>query len=108
MDGEILISYKVLCDGDLNRSVTIEELLKNEKILKVIKTEFAKGLRNIELKPNQNNTAIELSTIKEIQTLEVNKNDYADILALAEDDATSKKLFKKDCSRVELIDMETV
>ncbi len=108
MDGGILISYKVLCEGDLNSSITIEELLKNEKILKLIKSEFAKGQRNIEVKPNKDFTAIEIATAKEIQTLQVEKNDYADILVLAEDDATAKKLFKKDCSRIELVDIETV
>lgn len=108
MDGGILISYKVLCEGDFYSSITIKELLENEKILRLIKTEFAKGQRNIDIKVNKDATAIEIATIKEIQTLDVNKNDYADILVLAEEDATTKKLLKKECSRVELIDIETV
>jgi hypothetical protein len=108
MDGGMLVSYKVLCEGDLNSSITIEELLQNEKILKLIKSEFAKGLRNIDVRANKSATAIEIATEKELQTIEVSKNDYADILVLAEDDATTKKLFKKDCSRVELVDIETL
>jgi hypothetical protein len=107
MDGDIMISYKVLCEGDFYSSVTMDELLENEKIFRLIKSEFAKGQRKIDINVNKNNTAIELATQKDIQTLEVQKNDYADILALAEDDATSKKLFKKECSRVELVDIET-
>ena len=35
------------------------------------------------------------------------KDDYADVLVLAEEDATAKKIFKKDCSMVELVDIET-
>jgi hypothetical protein len=107
MDGEIMISYKVLCDSDFYASISMAELLENEKIFKLIKSEFAKGQRKIDVKPNKDNTAIELATQKDIQTLEVSKNDYADILVLAEDDATTKKLFKKGCSRVELVDIET-
>jgi len=107
MDGGILISYKVLCEGDFYSSITIEELLKNENILKLIKSEFAKGHRNIDINFDKNNTTIQLVTKKDIQTFEANKNDYADILVLAEEDATAKKLFKKDCSVVELVDIET-
>ncbi|MDY0116735.1 MAG: hypothetical protein RBR59_04050 [Sulfurimonadaceae bacterium] len=108
MDGGILVSYKVLCDGDFSSLVTLEELLANEKVLRLIKSEFAKGQRNIDIKTNKDATALEIGTIKEIQTLDVNKNDYADILVLAEEDATTKKLLKKECSRVELIDIKTV
>lgn len=108
MDGGILVSYKVLCEGDFYSSITIEELLQNEKMLKLIKSEFAKGQRNIDVRANKTDTAIEIATQKEIQTLNVNKNDYADILVLAEEDATVKKILKKDCSRIELIDIETI
>ncbi len=107
MDGGILISYKVLCDGDFYNSITIEELLKNEKVLRLIKSEFAPGHRNIDISFDKNNTTIQLATQKDIQTFEVRKDDYADVLVLAEEDATAKKLFKKDCSVVELVDIET-
>lgn len=108
MDGAMVVSYKVLCEGDLNNSITLEELLLNEKILKLIQSEFAKGHRNIDVKANKSSSAIEIATKKEIQTIEVSKNDYADLLVLAEDDATTKKLFKKDCSRIELVDIKTL
>ncbi|MBN2768767.1 MAG: hypothetical protein JXQ68_06650 [Campylobacterales bacterium] len=107
MEGGILISYKVLCEGDFYNSIPMEELFKNENILKVIKSEFAKGYRNIDIRYDKNKTSIELVTKKDIQTCEVNKNDYADIIVLAEEDATAKKLFKKDCSAVEVVDIET-
>jgi len=107
MDGGMLISYKVLCDEDFYSSITVEELLKNEKVLRLIKSEFAKGLRKIGISFDKSNTTIELVTQKDIQTFEVRKDDYADVLVLAEEDATAKKLFKKDCSMVELVDIET-
>jgi hypothetical protein len=108
MDGGIMISYKVLCEGDLNNSIALDELLKNEKVLKVIKSEFAKGYRNVDIRTKHDDVKVEIVTSKKIHTLEVTKDDYADILALAEDDATSKKLFKKGCSRIELVDIETI
>ncbi len=108
MDGKIVVTYKVLCQGDLNRDISLAELLSNEKVIKAIKSEFAKGLRNIELSTVDENASLKISTIKDVQTFEVLKDDFADILTLAEEDATAKKLLKKDCDRVELVNIETV
>lgn len=107
MDGKIIVTYKVLCESDLNLSVTLSKLLLNEKVSKVIKSEFAKGLRNIELLSDSGEATFRVETAKELHTFEVLKDDFADILPLAEDDAISKKLFKKDCDRVELVDIQT-
>ena len=49
-----------------------------------------------------------LATEKEFYTFEVSKNDFADLLELAEENAKGRKLFKKDCDRVEIVDIETV
>ena len=108
MDGKIIVTYKILCQTDLNRDITLTELLSNEKVTKTIKSEFAKGLRNIELSTQNEEASLQISTIKEVHTLEVSKDDFADILTLAEEDATTKKLFKKDCDRVELVNIETL
>jgi hypothetical protein len=107
MDGNIMITYKILCEGDLNQEISINELLENEKIAKAIKSEFAKGYRNITLTSNSD-AALTLQTEKELHTVEVSKNDFADLLVLAEEDANSKKLLKKDCERVELVNIETM
>ena len=108
MDGKIIVTYKILCQTDLNRDITLTELLSNEKVAKTVKSEFAKGLRNIELSTQNEEASLQISTIKEVHTLEVSKDDFADILTLAEEDATTKKLFKKDCDRVELVNIETL
>ena len=108
MNGNIEVTYKVVNQNDLNLSINLEELLKNEKIVKVIKNEFAKGYRNIDLKiDSQASDKFKLETIKEHYSFTVLKDDFADILTLAEDDATSKKLLKKDCF-VEVVDINTV
>lgn len=107
MDGSIMVTYKILCNADLNKEITMNELLLNEKVLKVIKSEFAKGFRNINLSSCDANNSFKIETIKELHRFEVAKDDFADILSLAEEDATSKKLIKKDCERVELINIET-
>jgi len=106
MDGTIMITYRVLCDSDFHADILISELLANEKITKVIKSEYAKGLRNLSLLAKEDAT-LTLETTKKLYTLEVAKDDFADLLSLAEEDANNKKLLKKECSRVELVDIAT-
>ena len=108
MNGTIKVTYKILCKADLNKEISITELLLNEKIAKIIKSEFAKGFRNIELLNTKEESSIKIETIKELHTFEVNKDDFADMLVLAEEDASAKKLLKKDCDRIELVDIETI
>jgi len=108
MEGNIVVTYKILCESDLNTSIKLQELLLNEKISKAIKSEFAKGLRNIEIVSENKDATVVVETAKELYTFEVSKDDFADILVLAEEDATSRKLFKKDCNRLELVDIETL
>lgn len=108
MNGNIVVTYKILCDSDVNTSVKLQELLLNEKVSKAIKSEFAKGFRNIDLTTDSEEATLSIETTKELYTFEVSKDDFADILVLAEEDASARKLFKKDCSRVELVDIETL
>ena len=107
MDGSIVITYRILCESDLHKEISVNELLQNEKIAKIIKSEFAKGYRNITLSTSSD-AVIKIETQKELHTLEVSKNDFADLLILAEEDANNKKLLKKDCERVELVNIETL
>ena len=108
MNGNIEVTYKVVTQKDLNLSIKLEELLKNEKIVKAIKNEFAKGYRNIDIKiDSELNDKFKLETIKEHYSFTVLKDDFADIISLVEEDATSRKLLKKDCF-VELVDIKTV
>lgn len=107
MDGTIMVTYKILCDADLNVEISLQELLKNENVIKSIKSEFAKGSRNIAFSSNID-AVLKIETIRKIHTFEVSKDDYADLLALAEEDAKNKKLLKKDCERIELVDIETL
>lgn len=106
MDGKIMVTYKILCDGDLNEEIALKDLLANEKIARAIKSEFAKGHRNISLH-SSHDIKISIETTKELHSVEVSKDDFADLLSLAEEDANTKKLLKKECARVELVDIET-
>ena len=107
MDGTILVTYKILCNADLNVEVSLKELLENELIVKSIKSIYAKGLRNIEIS-SHSEALIKIETQRSTYTFEVSKDDYADLLSLAEEDAKNKKLLKKDCERIELVDIETL
>lgn len=108
MDGKIMVTYKIVCKNDFNQELTIGQLLSNEKIAKAIKNEFAKGIRNIELLTKDADCNIKMQTLKELYQFEVNKDDFADLITLAEEDANSRKLIKKDCSFIELINIETI
>ena len=103
-----MVTYKILCNGDLNKNISLEELFLNEKVAKAIKSEFAKGFRNIALLSTSTDASLRIETTKELHSFEVTKDDFADILVLAEEDAATKKLLKKDCERVELVDIETL
>jgi len=107
MDGMIKVSYTIMCKNDVNIELTLTELLKNEKVAKAIKSEFATGLRNLAL-TSQNNSEVSIKTAKEVYELDVSKNDFADLLELAEEDARKHKRLKKECDGVELVDFVTV
>jgi len=108
MDGKIMVTYKIVCKNDFNLELTLDKILLNEKIAKAIKNEFAKGVRNIELNTNDINSNINIKTVKELYQFEVNKDDFADLITLAEEDANMRKLIKKDCSFIELVNIETI
>ncbi|MEA3289564.1 MAG: hypothetical protein U9Q04_05195 [Campylobacterota bacterium] len=105
MEGKILVTYKILCKADFNLEITLEQLLSNEKVAKTIKSEFAKGIRNIDF-AHKNNSVIKIETQKELYEFEALKDDFADLLSLAEEDASNRKLYKKDCVGIELVDIE--
>jgi len=107
MEGTITVSYTVICDNDINLEITLQDLLANEKIQAAIKKEFAPGARGIGLDAGRASGQITLAKEKKIYQLEIDKNDYADALTLAEEDAQKKKLLKSGCSMVELLDLTT-
>jgi len=107
MEGIMKITYTVLCENDVSREISLEEVLNNDKVIKAIKSEFAKGLRNIDLSV-EGNTTITVRTEKEHFDFTASKNDFADLLELAEEDARKNKRLKKGCDGVELIDIVTV
>ena len=108
MDGAIVVTYRIICKNDFNLELTLDKLLENEKVAKVIKNEFAKGLRNLDLFTKSIDSKINIETKKEVYQFEVDKDDFADLISLAEDDANTRKLMKKDCSHIELVNIETI
>ncbi|MDY0403571.1 hypothetical protein [Sulfurovum sp.] len=101
------ISYTIMCNNDVNLEIALSEILANEKVAKVIKSEFGKGLRNLTLISNDE-ASLSLKTQKEVYEFIVSKNDFADILVLAEEDARKHKRIKKECEGVELVDIVTL
>ena len=107
MTGEMMINYIVLCDGDLEMTVTLADLLKNEAVARAIKNAYAKGKRDIEAVIGDPGS-MTIKNKKAVQTVTIPKENFMDALTLAEEDARSKKLLKKGCERIEIIDIETL
>ncbi|MCF6207427.1 MAG: hypothetical protein L3J47_11140 [Sulfurovum sp.] len=108
MEGMIEVYYTVMCKNDVSIEVTLKEILENEKVMRAIKGEFAKGLRNIVIGSKDEETKVHLKTDKTVHTFTASKNDFADLLELAEEDARKHKRLKKECEGVELVDIRTV
>jgi hypothetical protein len=96
-----------MCKNDVSKELSLAEIFANEKVEKAIKSEFAKGLRNLVLS-HKEDAEVFLKTEKEVFEVTVNKNDFADLLELAEEDARKHKRIKKECDGVELVDILTV
>ncbi|HHD79064.1 MAG TPA: hypothetical protein ENK98_05450 [Epsilonproteobacteria bacterium] len=107
MEGMIKVSYTVMCKNDVSQEVSLNDLLANEKVMKAIKSEFATGLRNLALSTRDEST-VYIKTQKEVFEFMASKNDFADLLELAEEDARKHKRLKKECAGVELVDIVTV
>ena len=103
----IKVSYTVMCKNDVSKEIGLSEILANEKVMKAIKSEFATGLRNLVLSQKED-TQVTIKTQKEVFELTVSKNDFADLLEFAEEDARKHKRIKKECDGVELVDIITV
>lgn len=103
----IKVSYTVMCKNDVSKELSLAEIFANEKVEKAIKSEFAKGLRNLVLS-HKEESEVFLKTEKEVFEMTVSKNDFADLLELAEEDARKHKRIKKECDGVELVDILTI
>lgn len=103
----IKVSYTVMCKNDVRKELSLTEVLANEKVMKAIKSEFATGLRNLVLSQKEE-SQVTIKTKKEVYEFSVSKNDFADLLEFAEEDARKHKRIKKECDGVELVDIITV
>ncbi len=108
MRGKLNVTYQLICENDVHKEIALNELLKNEKIVKLLKSEYAKGLRNLDISSDDNLANILLKTQKELFEFETDKKDFADLIELAEEDAKERKLFKKGCQEITLVDFVTL
>lgn len=108
MDGEVEVFFKVLCDNDFSKEITLKALLESEKVLKAIKSEYGEGARNLLLATQMGEAIIKVESEKKVHSHIISKNDIQDILELTEEYAKSQKLFKVNCSRVELQNFKTL
>jgi len=107
VEGMIKVMYTVMCQNDVSETLRLADILANEKVQKAIKSEFASGLRNLALSCKED-TEVYLKTDKVVYEMTVSKNDFADLVVLAEEDARKHKRIKKECDGVELVDILTI
>ncbi len=107
MQGMIEVTYTTICKNDTQQSITLDKILSNEKVAKAIKSEFASGVRNLELSTSDA-AEVHLKTQKEHFSFLVSKNFFADLLELAEEDAQKHKRLKRGCDGIEIVDIQTV
>jgi siroheme synthase (precorrin-2 oxidase/ferrochelatase) len=107
MEGKINVTYTLICDKDTHKEITIEEIISNEKLVRLLKSEFAKGIRNLEVS-SRGDAKVILKTEKELYSFVVDKQDFADLVELAEEDARLNKRLKKDCQVVKIMDFVTI
>lgn len=108
MQGKLYVTYQLLCENDVHKEISLKEIMKNEKIVKLLKSEYAKGLRNLDISVDDSSANIILETQKELFEFEADKKDFADLIELAEEDAKERKLFKKGCQEISLVDFVTL
>ena len=105
MEGNLIITYTVICDGDIYKEIPLAEVLENEKIQAVIKREFGEGGRGLVIDGSKTQGTLIVQKEKPLYTMTIHKDDFADALTLAEEDAKQNKRLKANCSMVELIDI---
>jgi len=103
-----MVTYSLICDNDTYLEISMKEILDNEKVVKLLKSEFLKGVRNLNIESSISDAQIIFSTQKEIYTFEAEKKDFADLIELAEEDAKERKLLKKGCQAVKILDFITL
>lgn len=108
MQGKLNVTYQLVCENDIHKEISLNEILQNEKIVKLLKSEFAKGIRNLDITSDDNSAHIVLKSQKELYEFEADKKDFADLIELAEEDAKERKLFKKGCQEIALVDFVTL
>lgn len=108
MQGKLNVTYQLVCENDVHKEISLKEIMQNEKVIKLLKSEYAKGLRNLDISTDNTSTNIILQSQKELYEFEADKKDFADLIELAEENAKERKLFKKGYQEIALVDFVTI
>lgn len=104
------VYYTVECENDINSDITLEAILNNEKIVRLLKLEFAKKAANVAIHQVLNDAGViaQAKSVKTVYEFDIAKDDFADALTFAEEDAKKHKRLKKGCQGVALVDIKTL
>lgn len=110
MEGSLYVDYSVSIAGEEEIKASVFEIISDEKISKLIKSAFGKGIRGAELlfdEENMRNIFVAIGKKADVHTIELPKKDFADALTFAEEDAQSKGLMRKKDACVTLLNLRT-
>ncbi len=107
MTGEMNVKFKVT-KGNSSKEVKLSEILKSEKVLKAIKSEFGKDVRGGEILVQEVSGKILIEKPVEIYELTIPKKDFMDAITFVEEHAQGKGLLRAKDSQVEIVDIKTL
>ncbi len=102
MKGTMQVFFKILTGDSI--SVKLSDVLKNEKVVNVIKTNFGKGIRGAVINI-QNECELTIEKENVIHNIEIQKKDFQDAMSFVEEYIEENKLNKKDFP-VEIVDIK--
>lgn len=103
MKGNMKVFFKFVTGESI--MVKLSEVLKNEKVINVIKNNFGKNIRGatVELE-GDNDCHLLIEKKSEIYEIEIPKKDFQDAMSFVEEYVDEKKLNKKG-HQLEIVDI---
>ena len=84
MECQVEVQFTVLCENDFNKEISLADLLKSDKVIKAIKSEFCEGARNLAISSGNPEVKININSDKQVHSHIMQKDDIQDILELTE------------------------
>ena len=102
MEGTLKVFFKIINGAGV--TVELSEILKNEKVVNVIKNNFAKGIRGAVIHQSCD-CKITIEKESPVYEIEIPKKDFQDAMSFVEEYVDEHKLNKKN-HQIEIVDIK--